>query len=258
MKNLQGCEVKVAIAVAEPYVFAKLVRNLTYEYDGIDIRLIETLAKTLNFKLTYYFTKDPGYLYENGTAKGPFKSLFDNLAELTICGYRLQNVRLKFFDASASYISDSVVFVIPPGSDLTSFEQLIYPFELSLWISIVICFSIGIFVILIFKIKLKSYKKFMFGSNVTFPIFNMMEVCFTGQQNILPRRNFARYLLMMFMIYSLVMRTLYQGSYFKLLRSNPKHKEVQSIEDMIERDFRFYSIPAYIDVTRASKVIDKR
>jgi hypothetical protein len=101
-------------------------------------------------------------------------------------------------------------------------------------------------------------QSFVFGSYTTSPTFNMLGGCITGTQHYIPQRNFARYLLMMFMFYSFIIRTLYQGSYFELLQSNPKHEEAKSISEMIEKDFRFYTTPAYMDLTDASALIKPR
>jgi hypothetical protein len=142
IKNMNKCEVKVAIGKGEPYVFA--LNNLTKKYDGIDVRVIDTLAEMLNFKVKYFYSSDGGFIYQNGSSKGPFKSLLEKESDLLISGYRLQTVRSMFFDFSMSYISDSVIFVVPPGTDLSSFEELVYPFSLFLWIAIVVCLIIGL------------------------------------------------------------------------------------------------------------------
>ena len=258
LKNLHNCEIRVRTAVSEPYVIAKLLPNLTYELKGIDISLMKSLAESFNFKINISFKLESGYLYENGSASGNFLSLMNNQTDFIFNGFTLSSLRIRYFDSSVSYISDSVTFVVPPGSHLTSFEQLVNPFELSFWIVILVCFITGISVILTLKQFSQKVQNFVFGSNVKNSIFNMFETWMTGQQHILPRRNFARYLLMMFMIYSFVIRSLYQGAYFKLLRSNRNHKEVQTINEMIENDFKFYSIPAYMGYTEGSKAIDER
>jgi hypothetical protein len=148
--------------------------------------------------------------------------------------------------------------VVPPGRELTSFEQLVYPFQLSLWLSILMFFLLGMLAALMITKKSKRLQDFVYGSGVTSPIFNILQIHFTGQQNILPKRNFARHLLMMLMIYSLIFRTLYQASYFNLLRSNPYQKEVQSFDEMIEKDFSVYSIVTYLDTMRASKIAGEK
>jgi hypothetical protein len=80
----------------------------------------------------------------------------------------------------------------------------------------------------------------VFGTGVRTPCLNLFIAFIGGAQKKLPGRNFARFLLMIFLMYSLVIRTLYQASFYELLRSNKRHEEVQSIDEMIEKDFKFY------------------
>jgi hypothetical protein len=63
---------------------------------------------------------------------------------------------------------------------------------------------------------------------------------------------------MMLLIYSLVIRSAYQGSYFKLMQSEEKHKEVQSIDEMIEKDFTFYFTLSTADIFTKGDRIEER
>lgn len=61
------------------------------------------------------------------------------------------------------------------------------------------------------------------------------------QQNILPTRNFARILLMLFLIFCLVIRNVYQGALFKFLQSDGRHKQIDKIDDMLDENHTFYT-----------------
>jgi hypothetical protein len=54
--------------------------------------------------------------------------------------------------------------------------------------------------------------------------------------------------LMTLVIFCLVMRTLYQASLYNFLQSNIQHKEAQSVDDMIERDYKFYYLSSVKDL----------
>lgn len=165
----------------------------------------------------------------------------DERADLSISNWWMQEDRLKFFEASVSYISDQIFFVVPPGRNLTTFEKLILPFTFHLWLLILGCFLFGFLVIFIIQRRSKATRNFVFGTGVTNPYFNMFIGFIGGSQSALPKRNFARFLLAVFLMYSLIIRTIYQGSFYKTMRSHKRIKEVQSIDEMIEKDFRFYT-----------------
>lgn len=259
MKNLQGCPIRVAIANnAEPYVFFKLQANGSKQLVGTEISLIQALSTSLNFNINFTFIGDDGYLYENGSAKGPLKVLLDREADLSLSDWYLKNSRLKFFDSTTSYVSDQVIFLVPPGRDLTTFEKLVDAFKLSIWILIISCFVVGFVVIFSLKRQTLGAQNFVFGVNVRHPYFNMFAGFIGSSQKVLPSHNFARFLLMLFLMYSLVMRSVYQGSFYRLTQSNKRQKEVQSIDEMINKDFKIYGTVGGIEVVGGSETLKSR
>lgn len=59
-------------------------------------------------------------------------------------------------------------------------------------------------------------------------------------------------------LFSLATRTVYLGSYNKLLQSNTRHEGVQTVDEMIERDLKFYFYPWFIDLFNESKAMNNR
>jgi hypothetical protein len=130
----------------------------------------------------------------------------------------LTGKRWKDFDASDPYRVAKVVAIIPLGQKWNAIEKLFYPFQTTFWLLILIFGLFGFLVIFIISRRSKTVQNFVFGRNVKNPTLNLFIGFIGGSQTILPGKNFARFLLMIFLMYSLVIRTLYQGSYFKLLQ----------------------------------------
>jgi Ligated ion channel L-glutamate- and glycine-binding site len=259
IKNLHNCPVRISISKSdEPFIFSKLLENGSYEISGSDINLIKSLSSALNFKIDFTYIGDEGFFYENGTSDGPLRALLDEKADLSLSGWWLKANRLNFFDHTTSHISDQIVFVIPPGHDLSSFEELVFPFSKNFWVMILLCFAFGFTVIFIIKRQKKVVQNFVFGTGVRTPYLNLFIAFIGGAQKKLPGRNFARFMLMMFLMYSLVIRTLYQASFYKLLKSNIKHPEVQSIDEMIKKDFKFYVYYGIEDLVNATDAMKNR
>lgn len=256
MKNLHNCPVRVSISnTTEPPVITDKFTNGSYHLKGRDINLIKTLSRTLNFKIDYSYIGIEGFIYENGTSEGPLKSLLIGESDLSISDWILKKNRLKFFDFTTSYIFLQVILVVPPGRDYTTFEKLIFPFSITLWISILLCFFVGILVIYVVKFRSKATRNFVFGTGVKNPYLNIIVGFLGGSQRVLPKQNFARFLLMIFLMYSLVMRTVYQGSYYKILQSSNRKSEIQSIDEMIAQDFRFYIFLGLTDVFQETEAV---
>jgi hypothetical protein len=113
-------------------------------------------------------------------------------------------------------------------------------------------------VIFLINSRSKVVQNFVFGTNVKTPYLNLFIAFIGGSQKKLPGRNFARFLLMMFLMYSLVIRTIYQGSFYQFLKSNKKHREAQSVDELTEKDFKIYAFSAYLELFENFEALKKR
>jgi hypothetical protein len=241
VKNLNGCPLRVSTFEDEDVV----MRKQSGEFEGYLAELLKALAQQLNFSpaisfLTHEFPY--GMIYDNGSATGSLGDIFYNRSDLALGDFFLKSSRTKHLDASVPYQVMALVWLIPPGRIFSPLEKLLQPFDGLVWIFIAIILFVGIFVILIINWWLKQFKPFVFGQNVNKPLLNMIIAILGAQQQILPKRNFARFILMIFLIFCLVIRNAYQGALYQFLQSDGTHKEVQSVEEMIQKDFTFYAV----------------
>lgn len=249
MHNLHHCPIIAATSLdANPCVFGKLMSNGSYLPGGSDISVVKTLAEVLNFDLQYNFTKTQGFLNEDGSAQGPFKLLLDNKAHLAFDCYWLTQTRNEFFDSTAAYYYDNAVLIIPPGSELSPFEKLLYPFSWNVWIALCSCIFVGLIVIIVFKNYLKGFKNVIFGEKNQVPIMNMLSVLLGANQYVPPKNIFARLLLMNFLIFTLNMRSLYQGAMFELMNSNRKHDDIKSVDELKEKRFDIFVLKTTAEI----------
>jgi hypothetical protein len=63
---------------------------------------------------------------------------------------------------------------------------------------------------------------------------------------ILPGRNFARFNLMMFILFCLVIRTAYQGVQFTMMVKEMRPKDLQTIDELNAHNFIFYGYDSTI------------
>lgn len=259
LRNLHGCPIRISISNdSEPFIFATRLNNGSYKLSGGDITLINALAENLNFKINYTYIGPEGVFFDNGTTYGPLKALKDGYADLSVSNWWLTPKRLDYFDSTGPYIIEPILLLVPPGQYFTTIEKLLFPFSLVSWISISICFIVGFLVIWIAKCQPRSIQNFVFGTGVRYPFLNMFIGCIGGTQRVLPRRNFARVLLMIFLLFSLVIRTLYQASFYQLLRSNQQHNPILTIDDVIKQEFKFYTSQQTYQIYQVSEAIKSR
>lgn len=238
--NLHNCEVRVSILKdAKPFVKVDHLSNGSRKIYGEDISILNALAEHLNFKINYTFIGVETYAHPNGSFDGPLNEVLNGRADLSISNWWLKVDRLKLFDSTTSYMNEKVMFVVPPGREFTTFEKLILPFSLNLWILILVCLITGFITILIVKFGSEKVQSYVFGSGVKTPSLNIIAAFLGGNQVVLPRKHFARILLTVFLIYSLVIRTIYQGSYYQFLQSDARQEHVQTLDEMISKGFKF-------------------
>lgn len=231
--------------------------NGSFHISGRDINLLKVLSDKLNFRVNFSDIRDYGNVFENGTANGPLKALIDGYADISISDLWLKTNRLKFLDCSNPYFTDQTIFITPHGVSWTLVEKLIFPFAVVVWVFIFVCFLVVFIIIAVVERRSLAVQNFVFGTDVRSPHLNMFRGFIGGSQNILPRRNFARFLLSMFLIYSMVIRTAYQASYFHL-NSDKKHKRVTIDAIILNQDYLIYAPEPIADVFTGTDALRKR
>jgi uncharacterized membrane protein len=238
--NLNLCPIRVSAFNENVAAFKQIQSNGSAVICGHEINMIKTVSAALNFTLDLDFRDGEsafGMVYDNGTATGVLGDTMAGRSDIALGDFYLKSSRMNFLDISESYLNYPIVFLIHKGEKFTALEKMLQPFSPTVWIFLLITFSIGVCVILMINYRFKKLRAFVYGEKVTSPMMNMLVVIIGSQQRKLPKRNFARFILMLFIIMCLVMRSIYQGSLFKFLQSDGRHKEIQSIQELVDKNF---------------------
>lgn len=253
MKNLHQCEVKVATTNdIPPHMVSRIKSDGTFELVGRDYEILMTLSKSLNFKINFSFIGKYGCIYEIRGVFGTLKSVHENKSDLVIADCWLRLNRMEMFDTTTTYFSDKIVMIFPPIPELTSFEKLFYPLAVTTWMLLGLYLLAGVLTIFVIMIQSKKIQNFVIGENVNYPNYNMLAGILGLSQNRLPSNNFARFLLMNFLILCLVIRTVYQGKLFQILQANVKHPEPQTLAEMEQLGYKFHAVEFYEELISSS------
>lgn len=74
--QFQNCPLIISTFSLEPFVIIRNTTNGSIEYDGIDVRIVNEISKTLHLKPIYMQAPDGkgrGLIYKNGTSTGAIK-----------------------------------------------------------------------------------------------------------------------------------------------------------------------------------------
>jgi len=151
-----------------------------------------------------------------------------------------------------------LLFAIPPGELYSDWELLAFAFDTATWILIGVTFLTAFGVIFIINLTTQTVRDFVFGRRVATPTLNVLAAFYGLSQPVLPRRNFARFLLTLFIIWCLIIRTCYQGKLFEYLQGDQRKPEIQSIEEVFEKNLTFLYPEMYFSMTSASFFGDKK
>lgn len=192
------------------------------------IKAYYDLAKPLNFKYNYRQFK---------SLEQAVSSKDVDLIEYTVTP---QDKAREDVIIGFPFYFDYFTFFIPPGDLLTPLEKMFSPFEYEVWIWIAITLSIGALVIQLINRCPIKIRNFVFGRDNVTPTLNMASTFLNGNQNNVPGRNFARFFMMLFIIWFLIIRTCYQSKLFKHLQSDIRKSAVKTFAELIERNFTFH------------------
>lgn len=194
---------------------------------------VPELYATLRKRLNYNYILKPISVEER-----EYRIAESDLA-LAIFGFDQNNFKQLFL--SAPLYSSSLVIAVPPGQPYTAIEKLFLPFDKTTWIFFLLLFGIAFGVIVIMRVsKSPSFISFVAGENVANPGLNVFAAYMGIGQLTLPLRNVARFLLMNLVLYSLVMRTLYQSKVVEQLVADEDKPGVETIDELVDKNFSLY------------------
>ena len=235
--DLHKCPVSVVTFINPPFIFP-----IGDRIDGLDGLLINMLSYEINFtlKTNILKTRIYGELLQNGSATGAMGMVMRKEANFSIGHFALSLDRTKHMSSTYVYFTSYMVWVIPIGTPLTSMQRFLKPFQKEIWFALNIALVIGVVFIIFIKYQSREVRNFIFGTNVRYPVLNMFNVMFGGVVTITPRRNFARTLLGLFMMFTLVLRNAYTGALFRFLQADTRNEPITEIDDLIEANYKFY------------------
>lgn len=241
--NLNQCKLKIAtLGSSMPSVMRIETPGSKHAFHGLEVDIVDEIASEFNASVIFEDFETIGTVYENGTATtGMLPSVYKKTHDAAIGTLSLQYDRAQFLSETKSFLSVAIILVMPPTRMISPFSKLARPFTILVWILLTATFFIGFVIIVVLNSTSKRAYKFVVGNDVNYPFLNMLIAFFGGTQNKLPQFTFARYLLMKFLLFCLVIRCLYQGKLYIMLQMNLFEKQAETIDDLMERGMTFYT-----------------
>lgn len=142
--------------------------------------------------------------------------------------------------ATVPFHFDKMLLAVPPGEPYTPIEKMFLMFDDELWIAIVLTFAIFLAAIQVINRTSMTVRNFVYGRNIRTPSLNLAEVFLCGAQRLVPMRNFARFIPLLFVIWSMIIRTCYHSMMYSYLQDDMRRPAVQTSKELISRNFSYY------------------
>ncbi|CRK90889.1 CLUMA_CG004578, isoform A [Clunio marinus] len=259
LRNFYKCPIVISTYIYPPTIILDNI-NGTEIITGYDIELLETLGKMMNFTLKIELVTGQtawGFITANGSSGGVIKKVMDGEADVAIGGYYLTLTRAKFM-SFCIYGNTKIIFVVPPGIPLSAFEKLLKPFSFYSWLALCITLFIGLAVIYVTKLQKPHIQQLIIGSSKSSPYMNFCNILLNGLQQFSPKSSFSRSLLGIFLLFCMLIKTMYQGALFKFLQTDQRHPQVQTIDELIEHKFDFYMYQSFEELSKGLKIHHRR
>lgn len=161
------------------------------------------------------------------------------MADLSLGSFRYTLERTNVLTAALPYYQTYQIYGILSTSQLfTSLELLLYPFDVTTWYLLIVSMISG-FLFTILVTDGYNYSKFIRFAMGYPPLRNasMNMFRFLFGQNIMqtPETNFARFTIVSYHVYSLLLRTVYQSLLFQSVKLNIYHEPPHTLTELIDQ-----------------------
>ncbi|KAH8287429.1 hypothetical protein KR054_007110 [Drosophila jambulina] len=249
LANMHGCQLVAATFEHRPYVILEddpqqVGGRILH---GIEGRIVNTLAERMNFslKLLVPEDKDRGQIRSDGNYTGILKMIVDGKANLTFVCFMYSKARSDLMLPSVSYMSFPIVLCIPRGGSMTPLERLTRPFRHIIWSCVLGSLFLGLLLIGLLRLRQpRVLRHLVLGRNNQRACLSMWNVLMGGLALYHPRRNFARFLLLVWLLQTLVLRAAYTGQLYLLLQDLGMRAPLQELSEVVAQGYVFHMLPA--------------
>ncbi|KAH8284458.1 hypothetical protein KR018_012610 [Drosophila ironensis] len=249
LNNLHGCKLVAATFEHRPYV------NIDDDASvpggrilhGIEGMIVRSLAERMNFsiKLVERQDKDRGEVLPDGNYSGILKMMVEGEVNLTFVCFMYSKARANLMLPSVSYTSFPIVLSIPSGGPITPMQRLIRPFRHIIWYCVLGSLLCGVLVIAGLSVmSVPCLRSLVMGGRNQLPCTGLWYSLLGGLALYNPRRNFARYLLILWLLQTLVLRAAYTGQLYLLLQDVEMRAPLTTLSQVLDKGYVFHMLPA--------------
>ncbi|XP_061400233.1 uncharacterized protein LOC133335955 [Musca vetustissima] len=233
LKNFYGCPLRVAVWNIPPFLSVTTDKEGTLQLNGgFEGRLLRLLSKRLNFKVEMQLFNESGRgkIFPNRTTTGVLKMLNDRQLDLAVGSYQHNAERNRVATSSINYYQSIIsVVMLRSALRISKSEVLIHPFQTSTWLVLLLTSAIVVLVVY----ALRHLRHTPPVQPVTDVFVSMLGMPFVYMPPYKEMRVFA----MAWIFFTMVLRSIYLGYLFHMIRSHLQIAPPVDFNDLVNRNF---------------------
>lgn len=217
-RNMHRCGLRIATYEFPPFTI--------YEYDlygglhlrGIDGHVLRNLAHRMNFTRHIIDGGTRGDIIDKNNASGCMALVLNNEVNMTIGNLAYTWRRMRHMRATVPIYISSIAIAVPPGQPYTALQKLLLPFSTFVWATIAVVQAMAMLSVLaLTRYAAPSWRRLILGPDRG-PQLTTVSIALGVGVTQMPKRNFARFMFLSWMMLLFVLRNTYQGALFYILQ----------------------------------------
>ncbi|XP_068159963.1 uncharacterized protein Ir7b [Drosophila tropicalis] len=238
--NFYGCTLTCATWEDMPYlVYRQHSDNDVGDasnFIGIEGALLEFLAENLNFTVGLYWMNKEEVLATFNETGWIFEEIFHKHADFSLGGFHFKPSSSGApvpYSQSSYYFMSHIMLVTNLQSAYSAYEKLAFPFHPRVWL------AIGVVIVSMCAL-------IWMAQHLLHPIlpdinyyYQLVVITLGGNLLVwhLPRGSLARWLLLIWLFTSLILRSAYQSGMYQMLRKDTQRNPPQTIAEVINNGY---------------------
>ncbi|XP_053603844.1 uncharacterized protein LOC128671419 [Plodia interpunctella] len=239
LRNLQKCPLTVSIYQQVPYM--TVVDGITIGADGDLLRIIiDALNATLRI-MNPHKGSGWGYLDEDGQWMGSLGDVYNDLANFSMTSGALTLSRFSYFQLSIDYYSAKLIWITHPAPLQPSSLKLLYPIQA--WTQTAMIMSFLFVGVVAMFVRSRFWAKICRKTRLKPPrvsiVFYSWLICMGLPLIRLPTHQGILTIVILWIWYCFMIRTIYQVCLIPVLRSNYYYADLDTIQDAFYANYPF-------------------
>ncbi|EDW00493.1 ionotropic receptor 21a [Drosophila grimshawi] len=240
-----GHRFQVSAANQPPYIFR--IRSLDssgmgqLRWDGIELRLLQMIAKRLNF--TVDVTETPNAPLSASVVDNVQSQIIQGVIDIGMSGIYITEERMLETDMSVGHSRDCAAFITLASKALPKYRAIMGPFQWPVWVALICVYLGGIFPIVFTDRLTLSHLLGNWGEieNMFWYVFGMFTNAFTFSGKYSwgnTEKNSTRVLIGAYWLFTIIITSCYTGSIIAFVTLPAFPDTVDSITDLLGLFFR--------------------